>query len=491
MIGDFRDIAPIQNDLDFDICIAGAGAAGITLGLAFAKSRLRVAIFEGGGFEPPGDAERDLYAASVGPKSYPLELSRLRYFGGTTNHWGGWCRPLDEIDFVQRDYIPLSGWPISRKELMPYYKRAQKICQIESDDYNADTVLLNQKDALLPFPKDSGFINKLFRFSPPTRFGTQYRTDLQTADNVSVFLHANVTNIRSKNGAVRGFDVATLDGQTVNAKAKHYILALGGIETPRLMLNSVNELPNGIGNHADFVGRCFMDHFGFRPGFVLTQADLQYFRITAPSGSLMPIISMSDDALRKNRMRNFCIQIVPEAMDASYPAEALTNPGFSVFDDRKDMPWRYSPQFINEPTPNPDSRVRLSEERDALGLRRVHLDWRFNQADLDNIGLIVKRLTRFLGQSGWGRVQHTRFINEETINNLSSGMHHMGTTRMSDTPAHGVVDQHCQVHAMHNLHIVGSSVFPTVGFSNPTLTIVALAERLADRLIQSSKEIGS
>jgi choline dehydrogenase-like flavoprotein len=132
--------------------------------------------------------------------------------------------------------------------------------------------------------------------------------------------------------------------------------------------------------------------------------------------------------------------------------------------------------------PNPNSRVMLDDKRDALGLPRAKLDWRLTDTDKTTIRIAQEELSLAFGAAGLGRVKTVFREAGPWPSTIQGGNHHMGTTRMSADPRTGVVDSDCRVHGLANLWIGGSSVFPTTGTSNPTLTILALALRLASHL---------
>src|SRR5262249_5751094 len=134
-----------------------------------------------------------------------------------------------------------------------------------------------------------------------------------------------------------------------------------------------------------------------------------------------------------------------------------------------------------EQSPNPTSRVTLSDAIDALGMRRAVLDWQIDPLDCSNLYKTVMELARRVGAAGLGRMLVSLKHGDE-LSQILTNWHHMGTTRMHDDPRQGVVDRNCAVHGLANLFIAGSSVFPTGGRANPTITIVALAIRLADHL---------
>ena len=145
-----------------------------------------------------------------------------------------------------------------------------------------------------------------------------------------------------------------------------------------------------------------------------------------------------------------------------------------------------------EQAPNPDSRVRLSGTRDALGLPRADLDWQFTEQDKHTLRRLAEALDAELVRLGLGRFEAESWLYDGGLawpvdptvgNHPIGGYHHMGTTRMSDDPQAGVVDRNCRVHGYRNLYVAGSSVFATSGWANPTLTILALVHRLKDHLV--------
>lgn len=498
MLEDFNQTVENGSMLSCDVCIVGAGAAGITLANRLKDSGKNVVLLEGGGLTPPNAEGMALYDGKVEGRSYPLMASRLRYFGGTTNHWGGWCRPLDDVDFMPRSHVAHSGWPINAETLTPYYQRAHDICQISAGDYDTQAVLQGHQSAALDWPTQStnaakhGFVNKLFRFSPPTRFGKAYQQALTQAKNVRTLLNANAVSLGQQNNRITDVTIKTLDGKkTAKVKAGKVVLAMGGIENARFLLNQKHAKYGSLGNHADWVGRCFMDHFGYFPGYLLSRANLKYQRFDVNNAPVMPVISMSKEALLERGWNNFCVTLSANKPDTIVSPKTMMNPGWG--DSESPEYWRYHVTMICEPTPNPDSRIMLGDERDALGMRKIRMNWSIKPEDIHNAGKVMAHIGKHIGALGLGRLQYSKPVPQDNVDALqfSTASHHMGTTRMSQKPADGVVNADGRVHHMDNLYVAGSSLFPTVGFSNPTLTIVALAERLADHLSGSTKGAGA
>ncbi|WP_377705441.1 FAD-dependent oxidoreductase [Pseudoduganella sp. UC29_71] len=517
--------------LDTTVCIIGGGVAGITLALEMEAMGIPACLLESGGLGPD-DANRDLYRGEdVGLPYRFADGCRSRYLGGSSNCWGGWCRPLDPWDFQRRDWVPYSGWPFGAEELAPYYRRAQSVLQLGPDNFSPAywEARIGRPDVRrLPLP--SGRVrDTLSQFSPPVRFGKAYRADLARARHVRVCLHANAVNLATDAGArqVRQVDVATLSGRRLAVRARCYILACGGIENARLLLASNRVAPAGLGNGAGVVGRYFMDHprlqrasVHFAAGWQRNKLfDIKYHylnRAVAARGvHVAAQLALSEDTQARERLLNARVWFNSEFPgEGSAAAAALyrckqaalhkEQPGWRLGADLATMAAHpldtlgygltrlYHPrslvrrvrmQAIVEPEPDPDSRVTLSPtERDALGMPRVRVDWRLGprvQRTFDRTLAIVAEELRLGGVATVtldppleGGPWPAELEREGT-------WHHMGTTRMHANPAFGVVDRDCRVHGMGNLYLAGSSVFPTAGANFPTITLTALALRLA------------
>ena len=495
-----------------DVCIVGAGAAGITLARELAGGSHSVVVLESGGFEF-AEEEANLYEGAVSGLPYHLTGSRLRFFGGSTNHWAGQSRPLDEADFEKRSWVRNSGWPFGRDELMAHYRRAQGICDLGPFRYDAKWWFdrMPGVDSLIE-TDDVG--TAIFQIGPATKFGAKFRKVLVDAENVNLVLHANVVNVRTQGRRVTGVDVKTLEGNEFGVDAEVVVLALGGIDNARILLASRDRSPAGVGNQNDLVGRYFMDHSLISVGrLVLSDAapvpDLYYF-----VGLPMRRADVQD--LKNQPPRYLLAQLVLSrraARTAEVPSFAATLAGLAPGDDTSGITGadvtalvgdvegrtgvtrpvlemttilgdvyrstdRFELQVNMEPTPNPDSRVTLTADLDPLGMPRIDLHWVFDSDDYDSIARGAEVLAREIGRTGMGRLH----IRPAPGLNAKYGNHHMGTTRMHDNPKRGVVDRHGEVHGVRNLYMAGSSVFPGGGFSNPTMTIVALALRLAERI---------
>lgn len=503
--------------LEGDLCIVGAGAAGISMALEWVGSPRTVILLEGGGFdfEP---AMQDLYRGEIiGQPYFPLQAARLHYFGGTTGHWAGFCSTYDEIDFEKRSWVPHSGWPIRRAELDPFYMRAQRL--LELGPYVYDAAAWGRRDPeLATLPLDPRvFWTKMWQFSPPTRFGTKYRDAIVGARNVHLYTYANVCEVEANEGAtaVQGVRARNHAGKEIRVRARSYVLACCSIQNARLLLASNAQATAGLGNTHDLVGRYFMEHIEMPGGeLVLAQPEstkLEIYALEYGRTKARGELASSPQAQRKHGLLNGTASLTPGT-----PGEPVKSTfqfftpsmldAMRIWDKggRKGPPpialLRRSPVDSSaapaqprvfhlttrqEQAPNPDSRVTLSADRDALGMPRAKLDWRFTGLEKRSIRTFYQLLGRELGRTGIGRVQIREWLLDDDHtwpSSISGGWHHMGTTRMHDDPKQGVVDATCRVHGVGNLYVAGAAVQPTAGAVNPTLTLVALTLRLSDHL---------
>jgi len=536
MIGNARNLLDGQL-LECDICIAGAGAAGITLAHELSGSKLRVIVLESGGLN--FDAEiQSLYQANLNNPYYnDPEASRLRFFGGSTNHWTGNCGPLEPIDFEVRPWLAHSGWPFSYAHLVPFYEKAQIYCQLAAFRYDLD--YWTKQRGLKPLPLDTEIVTAGFaQPSPPTRFGEVYRSDIGSSENVQVYLNANLIdiNLHPDGSHVQTVLAGQLDAKRFQIKAKIFVLALGGMENPRLLLNCDKVHAAGIGNQHDLVGRYFMDHPVVSAATFLLAGpsiNLDLYREAPPvkgASGETPVayayLKLSDAMLRQHGLNNIRAPIIPASrLSASDGVESIHILGSTLgagewpddlgghignivrdfdmviekfsrktfntklFDSADDTNFMYSDVMI-EQRPEASNRITLSSERDRLGMRKAAIEWKLADADKENLQRCLEIMAKEFGRAGLGRLRIDGERGGRTYGELLSyGDHHMGTTRAHVNPRQGVVDGNLKVHGVENLYLAGSSVFPTGGHVPPTLTIVALAIRMAQHLRQQLERV--
>ena len=495
MIIDARKDLKTGDIVEADLCIVGAGAVGIAMALEFNGSTKKVAMIESGGFELEARTQSLYKGYHVGRPTYPLERNRLRYFGGTTNHWAGHCRPFDDFDFSVREWIPHSGWPIQFKDLDSYLERAQPILGLGKYDYHSLEEYAEQL-GLKTLPLDgSRLISVMKHQSPPTRFNTAYRQEIKESENVSVYLHSNVLELLTNESAshITSADVACIDGPRYTIKAKKFVLATGGLENPRLMLLSNSTAPDGLGNSHGLVGRFYTDHILIRPALDVSLSRTDFdFRLYSGvheinDGLMFGIMTVPDEVSRREKLTRFRFHLYNLSPRYDAPIGGI----FSGIDEAPEVsPISNEPgthiqvHMAMEPIPNPDTFVRLSDkEVDFLGQQKLEVNWQVTDAELANAHRAVELCALEFASMGFGRAYSPLLEKpDEWPSTFTSGKHHCGTTRMSDSPTTGVVDSNCKVFDVDNLYVTGSSVFPTIGHTNPTLNLVALSLRLADHL---------
>lgn len=492
----FIDARGVTNEtvVESDVCIIGAGAAGLTLAKEFIGQPFRVCLLESGGLELDKDTQSLYKGENVGLR-YSLTGQRARYFGGTTNRWAGFCRPLEKNAFEYRPWVPHSGWPFKITELIPYFERSQTLCEIGPFVYDPaywEKKFGDPKFRQLTF-SNSRIVTSLFQFSnPPTNFGKTHRQAVRQAKNIATYLYANVVNIESAENEkkVRRLRIITLEGNKFWVSAKIFILATGGIENARLLLLSDKDgRTPGLGNQNDLVGRYFMEHLHFFSwGMIVTFKNSSYFEgfmnYHRKYKEKLLVFTIADEVQEREKLLISCVNL-SHLQGANPFQEHVGNVVADLDADHiagnsrassDNQPVIFTMTTRSEQSPNPSSRVTLCDSRDRLGYRQVRLNWRLNSQDIPSAQKAIRIIGEEIGRAGMGRV---RLAIPQTP---SGGGHHMGTTRMDLDPKKGVVDQHCLVHGISNLYIAGSSVFPAGGASNPHLTLLALALRLADHI---------
>jgi choline dehydrogenase-like flavoprotein len=516
-----------------EVCIIGGGMAGLTIARDLSNLKIESCVIESGGFEPD-DETRDLYRGECIGLPYDFaDGCRTRYLGGSSNCWGGWCRPMDAIDYERRSWVAHSGWPFGPQELAPYYERAQVVLHLGINNYDAGywTKAINRPDVRRYPLSGQTLIDGVSQFSPPLRAGKVFRSELQKSSNIRVLLHANVTNIIADATAttVQQVDVQTLRGNKFTVRARIFVLAAGGIENARILLISTAQAAAGLGNCNDLVGRYFMDHPRVTSGWVHLRPEWQNNKLydikfhyqnnaVAANGTRIAAqFAPTPQAQERHGLLNarVCLMsIFPGEYDAAGDAirrlrrryEGAETPGTTIAKDLWTIatrPFQSSgfvaaqllrPPFLIrgvrmdatvEATPDPESRVTLSDARDRLNMPRVRVNWHLDanvkrtfdrmfaltREELESNNIARVDLDPQIGDGDWPKT----FQREGT-------WHHMGTTRMHDSPRQGVVDRNCLIHGMNNLYVAGSSVFPTGSSIFPTITLMALALRLSKHI---------
>jgi choline dehydrogenase-like flavoprotein len=520
----------------YDLCIIGAGPAGISLALELEGSGMRVCLLEAGG-DGYDAATQSLYEGTVvGDRYPPLRDTRFGGLGGATRVWAGWCRPLDEVDFEGSAHGRGCRWPFGRPELLPYYRRAHEYCGLGFFDYDPDGWQSRFRQP--PLLGDDDVIEHAIFHVLPRRFGKSFRARLQASRDVEVVLDAPVVRLQpSENGSIRGASVQTLDGRRLEVAARRFVLAAGGIENARMLLLAGDSPERAPGNAHGLVGRFFTDHPFVNLGAVTLSGsprrlDFYFPQAVARAGgedadgedadgearpAVRATMTFKRELIESEGLQNAALFFHPRYESHPYFASAEVKAFLELWDKlrHKAVPgglgpylgramrgphriayatarkllvrdgparqWRVRAMFETES--QHDNRVTLDSSPDALGRPRARVEWRLSDYDLRCMRKWTQLFDARLRQAGVGELE-LAFENtaEAWRSAVEGGKHHIGTTRMHADPRHGVVNPNGRVHDSPNLYVTGSSVFPSGGYANPTLTIVALAIRLADHL---------
>lgn len=466
----------------YDVCICGTGPSGITVARTLASQGLTVALLEGGGLEYSENSQELYKGKNVGLNNWDaIRNCRLRFFGGTSNHWEGRCSYFDPVDFEQRGYVDLPGWPISRKEIFSHFEEACSILDLPKDAFSRKT----------KWPGTNFRISDK-ELSPPTRFGTKYREELKKSSKIDVYINANLTDVRLNDSLnkVKSFEVKSYSGIAFNFIAKNYVFAMGAIENARLLLNSDKQVKGGIGNKYDMVGRCFMEHFNVEFGRFVVEDKSKFIQ-----GSLE--VNPSEAFMRSHRIGNAVLSFNPSFSTSEYGhfqgLKKSVREFFCKYPSLTDLSRKVKEfdcsgdgviRSLIEQVPNLQSRIMLDTETDMFGMRKVKLDWKASEADNHTIRTLGIEVAKEMARTNVARVQLQDFILDKNIEIPDYGhhCHQLGTTRMSADPKFGVVDKDSRVHGLENLFIAGSSVYSTGAGCNPTLTLVMLSLRLGEHL---------
>lgn len=477
-----------------EVCVVGSGAAGITLACDLADRGISVLLIESGGLQFKWWSHNllDIDLAGIATERF-VKGTRERYFGGTTNHWGGVIRPLDAWEFQEHSWVPNSGWPITRQDLEPYYRAAQKLLNLPelTRDFAAEARKVPGGGRSLVGDSGDLFEPVIWRRVGSERlmFGPWRLPEIRKDKRITCVINTTIAEIHpnSDGSRVNYMEGRTQNGGTLNFRAKQFVLCTGAIENARLLLASNSVVPGGLGNEHDVVGRYFMDHPGDSLGrWVPMQGENVRSIEERLSDTELVGWTTTEELKRSEKLLGFqtflsnadSTVVLPHELAArALAGAARPGPGTG----------RRLMLFNWEQSPNPESRVMLSDNRDTLGIPRPLLHYAVADQDVSSARRSVELFAHASAQAGIGRMY---VENMTTIPPKTNGGHHIGTTRMSNDPRNGVTDKHGRVHSIDNLYAGGSSLFPTGGWQHPTFTIVAMALRQGEHLATRLQKTG-
>jgi len=498
--------APPDVHLAADVCVVGAGPVGLALADELRSREVVVAVLESGG-NGSDPQVRDLDLGERADGCYTdLRDVRARGVGGTATIWNTVLHgvpaakyvPLDEADFEPRPWVPHSGWPFRRDTLDPWYERAHVICGL--DPHRSTEPPDPRGYPLLTFP-EGGLRTGVYHYGPASRFTVTLPDGLRVANGVTLVHGATATQlVRERDGRIREVRWRSFGEGAGTVRASTFVLAAGGLENARLLL--LDHERRGSDPCDGWLGAGFMEHPIDTSLELVTHAPA----LVPPEGFYSPAgvgrvanvvgrIALDPELLRAEKLPNASVRLVPIVNPAAMRSSSLrraarwlvpTSGLRRLVGGTIRRLWRSSAPVVGtrygvwidlEQLPSKENRVTLAGERDALGMRRARLAWRWTTADEAHRQRVVAVIERELERAAVGRVRRVGSGPPDPV-----AHHHMGTTRMHPDPGEGVVDADLRVHGEENLYVVGSSVFPTGGYANPTLTAIALAARLAEHL---------
>lgn len=508
-----------------DVCVLGGGVAGITLANELSKKGLTVCLLEAGGESRDPIVQSQAKAASV-PTNYPdPSQSRLRMLGGTSNHWANNTSPFSPIDFEEREGFDESGWPIKYPDLAPYYIRAGEYCGVGVDGYGVDYWHDKFKSTPTISKENNAIKLAMAKASiPPTRFFNKFGGTLKADENVTVISYAQVVDISysEKDSSINSVEFRSPNNMSHTVESGEYIMAFGGLENARMLLHFNDKNQNKLGNQGGCVGAYFMDHPTLRGAQLYTTDPSKFslFKGELPEGYnrfVLNFFELSEAKLKEEQITNVRLPLVPATrqqlshgisslhilrerlsgkpmsgdlashitnvvMDFDVVADTISRKNWDtpLFDGVNEQAGFEIPLMM-EQTPYKENKVTLSNRRDKHGIPLLNINWRITEKDKERLWRAIDIFGLEVAKLGLGRVRSLKDRASRLFDDqIGFGHHHMGTTRMSESPKNGVVDSEQRVFGVTNLSMAGSSVFSTGGHVPPTLTIVATSIRLSE-----------
>jgi len=464
------------------LIIIGSGPAGITLSKKLADKGVASLILEAGGLDWTEKAQETCKGEVIGDKYFDLEYSHLKYFGGTSNHWSGWCRHLEEEDFQKRSDIEgYIGWPINKSTLLPFMAETNQILELPT---------LRERKTLRERNIDPYLKEIEFGFSKPTvRFGQKYLNFFKNSKLANVCLNSYVLSTGAMNGRINNIVVTGPDGSSINIKPDNVVFCLGGIDNSRILLWSNETSPEPVVKNTEVLGKYWFEHPHNISGEAVEHE--QHAIYTPPNYWKWSFFSLTSKAMHEFGVLNACLRL-QRKYTSIMPSSSLMRAAYTtackskLVNDVSGNMCTFVTEVVWEQEPRAQNKVELStNERDGYGVPRPILHWEKSKLDYRTAKVMMELYGRYLAVNGFGAVKSFDHI-IEAVNHppsaMLAGYHHMGGTRMAENSKLGVVDKNSKIFGLDNGFILGSSVFPTGGYANPTYTIVQLALRLGEHL---------
>ncbi|HEY0107592.1 MAG TPA: GMC family oxidoreductase [Rhizomicrobium sp.] len=518
MIIDLETVDPLP-DFACDIAVVGAGAVGIPLAVALAQRGKRVLLLEGGGVGLEKSSQDLTQSISLGQELEGLEKGRFRMLGGTSNFWGGQLAEFQDIVFEPRTWLDSDGWPFGRDVLGPYYQAALRMLGMAGCASDPAVFASHRIEG----PAEDGPLELfLTRWLKNPNLAQMFHQELNGAA-LPVVVHANLVGLKADRSGSRVTELAlrTLSGRTVAVKAGTVVLSCGTIEICRqLQLPFVDGRPAPWGGNP-WLGRGFLDHIDSTAGEVKILDPSRFHDLfdTIYSGGFKFTPKMRLKASAQQEMRGveiagvfaFRSSLADHLVNFKILLRALRNgrggrelwklPAATLSVARVLIPMvvryiranrMFNPvdggvllRLMSEQWPNRDSRIGLASERDALGLPKVEIDWAIDGREIETCRRFALFVRDWLRRTGLADIDIDPLLlagDRAYFKKADDGFHQMGGARMASSAKDGVVDKDLKVFGSENLYVAGAAVYPCSGYANPTLTAIALGQRLADKL---------
>jgi choline dehydrogenase-like flavoprotein len=472
----FLDQLP-ERSLEAEVCVVGAGPAGLTLAMELAANDVSVVLCEAGGLEASAESQSCYEGETIGDDYHYLDAARLRFLGGTSNHWSGVCADLVAADLAEKPFAPQTGWPIGMTEFRPYITRARDI--------------LGLPPTLAPQPVLNGLFARLdVKRTSRLRFKDLYLEDLIASEHVTTVLHANLTRLEHESGQVTKMHFQSYSDQAMTVSARHFVIACGGIENARLLMHLNETAGTSFGGTSGALGAYFTEHPHGKVGdYVLF--DGAAFNVPGYGSDMsLGVVHMAatDTFLAQGKSLNVRLKFGRYRRDDTRQIVKDLICRAPKLGERlmSDSVCAGNVGMVLEQTPVKENRVALGAERDRFGIRRPVLHWRWVEQDYRTVREVAMAFARQMVEADVGRMSLSDWVldpsREVEFDEDITAYHHIGTTRMARSAETGVVDTDCRVFGSDNLFLTGSSVFPSAGHANPTAPIMALSLRLADHI---------
>ena len=466
----FKEIKPELLNNETPVLIIGSGPAGISTALDLAKKNISSTIIEAGEEFYSDESQSQYEGKIIGDRLESLSQSRLRQFGGTSAIWGGWCRPLESYDFLK--------WPISKKNIDPYLEEACSILEIPNKFRTSN---LNQE------------INQAEYQYSLIQFGFHYKEFLKKTDKIKIFLNSQLSHFESENKQIT-HAVIKNNYKTIKIKSKNFVLATGGIENSRLLIWSRIKNKKLLDDNLP-IGKYWMHHpFIYGGKGIIYKSKLKNNLKKNFLNYEGPIhFTQSENFLKENNILSCSMHIIP-AEDKKYEnakqiireiaciAPKLGNK-LRMLLQKRELYCGNIKMHLEENYKSENS-VTLDTKKDKNGIPMPILNYQQSKTTIVSCKKALMSFANFCVDKNIGRIAISDdIVNENKIKNIAQGgYHHSGGTIMGDNKNNSVVNSNLKVHNTNNLYVLGSSIFTTVGYVNPTLSIIQFSLKLSNYL---------